>query len=384
MITFGTGFIIVELSWNDFKSIIVSKKLLVQFTQEANTSVPDGMYKIFALDDSLVYITNIFCGTIPSVADIDQQTNDNNKIEFEATYKNISNKRLSPSTQGNDSALKVSPVGRDGSEIVWATHNFCDKTSWYGEALRRSEVQLTSSDGGFTFYESGSIKPWIDMYNGKTLHEDNIRAASNGYYDIEIVASQTTKSMNDCIVPGCSACSGDYTVNFNSGSVIFNSQITGSVYATFCEPNSAWWTLQPRQGTRLSVEGAEMQFSEDVDLRDNIVMQIRGYVQVFAPQYWQGNGGPLPTNYKIVLGEYQYKSLGEFVDETEGAYPVVPAIGGPSRGLKSAMYGLPFAYKTIRELIPEYGMEIRVGLKHDHEFGGFRATATFYCVEKEA
>lgn len=381
MINFGTGFIVHELDWEFFKEIVLKKQLSIQHAFEITPSTPEGYYVVYSIDEKIVYKTIIYNGTIPSICDFTQEVNDQNKADFISNFISSSNKRLGPMLQGNDSALKVSPVGRNGSEVVWATHNFCDKTTWYANSIRKTEIVLTSSDG-YTFYENNSQESWIDLYNGKVLHEDNIRAAANGYFDISVTVDSEQKTMIDCPVHTCSYCVGDYTVNFTSGSITFNTQITGSVKASFCVPTDAWWVLKPQPNTRLSVEGAEMQFSEDVDLKDNIVMQIRGYVQVFAPQYWQGNGGPFPTNHKIVLGEYQYKSLAEFVDETEGAYPVVPAIGGQERGLKSAMYGMPFAYKTIRELYDAYGMEIRVGLKHNHQFGGFRATATFYCVEK--
>lgn len=383
MINFGTGLIKIKLSWQDFKDIVNSKKLLIQYIKSFDSNVTDEFYTIFSIDDNIVYITYIFCNNIPENHEVNQEINDLNKLDFEINYKNNANQRLSPTTQGADKALKVSSVGREGIEIAWSTHNFCDPTSWYNESTRRIDVQLTSSDGGYTFYESGSIKSWIDLYNGKVLHEDKIRLNANGYYDVIIKENGILKSLKDCIVQDCQLCQGDYVVDFNSGSIKFNNKITGSVIATFCEPNSAWWVLQPREGMILTIEGAEMQFSEDVDLKDNIVMQLRGYVQVFAPDSWEGNGGPLPTNEKIVLAEYQYKSLAEFVDETEGAYPLVPNIGGTIRGLKSPMYGMPFAYKTTRELNFDYGMEIRIGLKHNHAFGGSRATATFYCVEKK-
>lgn len=381
MINYGSGFITIDLEWQNLKQICLGKNLQLQFVQESNPYVDSYYYEIFCIDDSIVYKTIIYNGLVPETSNISQQDNDSNKQDFQQNFLPTANKRLSPATQGSDAALKVSPVGREGSEIVWATHNFCDKTSWYSSSERKTNVLLTSSDN-ITFYVPNSTKPWVDMYTGKVLHEDNIRDAYGGNLDVIITVDGVTKTMNDCLEQGCENCVGDYTVNFYSGSITFNGQITGSVYASFSEPADAWWILKPTPGSKLSVEGAEMQFSGDVDLKDNIVMEIRGFVQVFAPQYWQGNGGPLPTNYKVTLGQYQYKSLSEFVDETQGAYPYVPQIGGQTRGLKSPMYGMPFAYKTIRELYDSYGMEIRVGLKHNHEFGGSRATATFYCIEK--
>jgi len=380
-VKFGTGLVHIELNWQDFKQICQSKTLEIQHVINSQYN----LYEIFALDNSIVYSTNIFIGTIPSVCDCDQQTNDLYKNDFESNFIIKSNKRLSPSIQGTETALKVTTVGREGEEIVWATHNFADKTSWYSNSTQYTNIKLLSGDNGYTFYASGTLKneSWIDLYNGKVLHENNIRQAFNGKYDVSIFVDGIKKEMKTCVNKYCTTCPGDYTVDFVSGTVKFENQITSSeVYGNFSIPVDSWWTLRPMPGTILDVEGAEMQFSEDIILTDNIIMQILGYVEVFAPQYWQQNGGPFPTNYKIVLGEYEYKSLAEFVDETDGSFPVVPAIGGENRGIKSAMYGLPFKYNTIRTLYPEYGLEIRVGLKHNHPYDGFRATATFYCIQR--
>jgi hypothetical protein len=115
-------------------------------------------------------------------------------------------------------------------------------------------------------------------------------------------------------------------------------------------------------------------------MKDTIIFGVFGYVQVFAPAYWQGNGGPLPTNYKVELKRQSYKSFMQLTDEALGSYPVIPAIGGSDRGFSHEMYGFPFRYGTVRSLFADYGLEIRVWLQNHIPHEGERVTATFYCV----
>lgn len=85
MINFGSGFIRIDTTWNDFKSIVASKKLSMQFHENGSK------YDIFAIDDRIVYDTIIFKGTVPAVADINQSENDSSRSDFETFFKSGSN-----------------------------------------------------------------------------------------------------------------------------------------------------------------------------------------------------------------------------------------------------------------------------------------------------
>lgn len=140
--------------------------------------------------------------------------------------------------------------------------------------------------------------------------------------------------------------------------------------------------VAPDTGCYLDIESAEAQFSADAEMNDGINFQILGYIDVFAPQLLDTNGGPYPSGTRIPIKSQKYKTMANLIDEAMGSFPVVPAIGG-SRGTAQAVYGFPFRYGTVRRLLSSAGLQVRACLENDVPFGGERATATFYCVVGE-
>lgn len=94
-IDFGSGFILIDLTWAAFKSIVTSKLL---FTQYTTITTPVGFYSIFALDGRIVYRTTIYTGSVPSNAtdedgnSLSQGTNDSNLSDFETNYQTLANR----------------------------------------------------------------------------------------------------------------------------------------------------------------------------------------------------------------------------------------------------------------------------------------------------
>ena len=126
--------------------------------------------------------------------------------------------------------------------------------------------------------------------------------------------------------------------------------------------------VQPSAGKMLKVENSEVQFSNDLVMNDTITFQL-----------WVYNPYDLPN--KVPYGNpTTYKTLRDFLDEAQGVYPQVPAIGGNSRGIQNPHTVFPFPYKTVKPLQSSVGAEIRVTLQHGNAFGGEFATATFYCT----
>lgn len=379
MINFGSGFIQVATDWEQLKSTIDSKSLKIQYVLDTTDStVISGSYNIFALDDKIAYTTTIFKGPIPEVCDVDQTTNDAWKAVFESQYLPKANKRLSSETQDN-TAMLVTQVGREGSEYTVATVNFCDKSTWFYTSERCDNAVLSSSDGNTTYSLSGSNDCWVDLYHGKYFQEYIVRAKQPHNYEVIVTVDDITQSMR---APFATE-GGDYIVNYRSGSVTFSNPVTGSVVkASYNKVVDSKFCLEPNEGNYLDVEEVEVQFTSDVEMKDRIVFEIQGYVQFFAPEMCEIYGGPLPLNTSITLEKTWYDSLSQLIDEALGAYPVIPALGGNSgRGTLNPTYGFPMRYATVRRMYSYYGICSWIYLENNIEYGGERATATFYCVQ---
>lgn len=278
---------------------------------------------------------------------------------------------VSLTSEQDDKAIRVAQVGRLGTEVIFATHDFCDKTTWFGDSERVTDEVLVDSGDGYTF--TSSHINWIDMTHGKVFDEDVYAAEVDHNYSVVI-------KIDDIIVnqrPPFAISGGDYTVDYENGSITFaNLQSGKTVEASYSYENGSTWYMRPLPGKKLSIESAEAQFSVDTIINDTIQFGAFGLVDVFAPQLVDN---PIPSGTLIPIATTRYKTLDQIIDEAIGSFPVIPALGGAVRGNLQARYGFPFRYGSVRVLNSLAGMELRVFLEGHQAFEGERATATFYC-----
>jgi len=111
---------------------------------------------------------------------------------------------------------------------------------------------------------------------------------------------------------------------------------------------------------------------------------VEGFVEVFAPELWDGYDppGPYPAGTRIPLVTQIYARIDQFIDEAIGTQAVIPPVGGAVRGNIKARYCLAFRYGTLRRLSSATGMRLVCGLVSDEPYTGERATATFYCTSR--
>jgi len=257
--------------------------------------------------------------------------------------------------------LKFVPEVRSGTELIVATHNFCDPCSWYTESARITGEQLTELDP-YTF--SGNNTHWIDLYHGKVMHEDRIIVQQPHMYTINVYVDgyQLVHDLYPFDQAG-----GDYTVNYTDGYVIFKEDMSGKqVFCDYSYARGSEWRFEPYPGKTVIVESAEAQFSSDVVYNDIIEFDA-----------WAYNPYDFPN--KVLVGRSSYKHMYNFIDEAQGVYPILPPLGG-ELGTKNPTYGFPFRYGTSRPLQSSLGLDLRVRLKHNNTFGGERVTSTFYCT----
>ena len=297
----------------------------------------------------------------------------------------------------NGIALTISEP-RTGSEVVYATHNFCDPVSWFGDSIRVNDQVLTDIGDGYSF-TSPNVN-WIDMISGRVLDDDGLIAeqmAANPSdphgYQVLVSVDGYAKTMRTPF----ETTGGDYEVYWDDGYInFFESQSGKSVLASYSYADGSTFYVRPYPDKTLSIEAAEADFSSDIVQNDTIEYSVWGYVDVFAPQYLQANGGPYPPGTKIPIKTGYYKRYTQILREAVGSFPTLSPNGcAPehmglsvkdfrrlSRGSNTDTQSTPFRYGTTRDLVSSYGMELRVKLVNNRYFGGSNCTLTFYGVSK--
>jgi hypothetical protein len=298
----------------------------------------------------------------------------------------------------NDGIPLVVSEPRSGSEAIYATHNFCDKTTWFGDSVRINDEVLTDSGDGYVF-TSEHIN-WIDMRTGRILDDDGLveeqkllNPGDAHGYQVIVKSDGYLKTPHDIF----ESSGQDYEIFYDDGYVKFEQSQSGkTITASYSYENGSTFYVKPLSGKTLIIEAAEADFSDDIGQKDTIEYSIWGLVDVFAPQYLQSNGGPYPSGTKIPLKTGYYKRYTQILREAIGAYPALSANGAlnehknldikefrrKSRGVLRAMQSVPFRYATVRSLFSDYGMELRVRLLNNKVFEGDTSTITFYCTSQ--
>lgn len=258
---------------------------------------------------------------------------------------------------------RVQVTGRNGDEVIQATHNFCDPTTWYQESGRATEVLTNPSGDGVTWISANDM--WTDMYHGKVKDETIRRMEADHQYAVVVVVAGETKTMRRPFKATWETGGGDYYVDYKHGHVIFKDPIATAPRATYSFAQTSGWSIAASPGKRLEIEAAETQFSQDVELNDTIIMAV----DVLTPGGWVE-----------VQKVAQYATMCQLIDDALGSYPLIPAIDPTNtlRGAPVATCGFPFRYGTTRAIPYSAGARLRFYLEDHIPFGGFRATATVY------
>ena len=258
------------------------------------------------------------------------------------------------------------------------TPNFCDKTTWYYDSDRITTETLVDS-GDHTIYNLSTPCYVVDVKHGKIFGEDNLLAD----YGTVVTIDDVEKIENP---PGTT--SGDYSVNYTTGAVIFNNALAGTetVKMTYSKVGSSLHVVRPPTGYKLRIGYVEIQFSKNLGMKDTINFQMYGLVDVFAPEY---TPIPYPSGTLIpISGAERYKTLMDFVADAEKAYPVIPVMNGNGDAWRHnqdeiIIFRFDYTSRASTDMYATYGMEIRVWLDNDIEYDGDYAVGTFYGVKVE-
>jgi hypothetical protein len=289
---------------------------------------------------------------------------------------------MSRDSRTSDGKQIVAVWPTEGNRATLVTHSWTDKTTWYQKSTRVVNETPTAVVSGSVYQLSHPFV--VDTYHGKLWDEDNLKDSSGNSYRVVVQVDEgegwVTKTERDPHTD-----QGDYLITYVSGTITFTPEIPvdASVRVTYHYAGSSEFVIKPIAGKLLKIRNVEVQFSTDVVMTDTVNFVAYGYVDVFAPQYLQSNGGPYPSLTKIPLATTRYKTMYDFQAESNGALPHINPIGGSGwRGIKNGIMVFPWNYAAMTPLSSAAGMEIRISLQHDVPFGGEFGTATLYCLSE--
>lgn len=282
-----------------------------------------------------------------------------------------------------------------GSETIIASHNLCDRCSWFGDSVRSENEVLTDSGDGLTW--NSTHDHWIDMVSGRTHNDDgwvaDQKARNPGDphgYQVSVKVGGIEKTMREPF----EASGGDFEVIWETGQIRFFSTPSAAPVASYSYATGSTFYLRPDPGRVLRVLKAEADIAIGAVMTDTITYSVYALVDAVAPELVASNA--VPSGTMIPVGEVTYKRMGQIVAEAQGSYPTIEVLGATpaelllpidefrrkSRGTQCKVQALPFNYSTSRDLYSAAQMEIRVHTKHDRAFVGDTVTITFYCISK--
>jgi len=371
----------LNISYDVWESIVQSNGFTAYFVED------DGVTQqgtVFADTDVYIYVSRVvddtwasFDGSFPLGTRITVARNDD-------AIANIVGLSGIPYThRTGDGKQIVSTWPTEGSRKTVITSNWADKTTWYyGATVADHEVASVTTSG--TVYQLSNTHI-VDTGHGKITGEDDLTDANGRSFrpSVSGTVSGTTTVYTE-VDPHTGT--GDFTLDYDTGEVTFDPAlpIDAEVKASYHYAGSSSYTFGPSPGKKLMVKDVEVQFSTDLVLTDTVSFEAFGYVDVFAPQYLQSNGGPYPSGTKIPLSKTVYKTMMDYVNEANGALPNITKLGGDGwRGMPSDVVIFPWNYQAMTALSSAAGMEIRIKLEHDIPFDGSVATVTFYCLSED-
>jgi hypothetical protein len=282
------------------------------------------------------------------------------------------------------------------------------------------------------------IRTWKTVDWAGVSEDDNIPAHK---YEVKVEVDSGGGYVEKTMCKPYTTTGADYYVNWASGTITFLASQTGNtVRVSYSKANTSGFLLAPNAGKILQIRNVIVRFSDDFGMTDTIVFQVRGYVESFAPTYWDqvakvgrigytatvagvkkwieiaegtslpGSGtagqffyetttpklyqhdgddwvavtaGPYPGGTQIDLVNTEYADEEQVLSEAiEFDGPVPASTAGTARNRSKGWTRARFPYETIRTLEASKGMDICIMLESDTVFTGEHASATFYCVSE--
>ena len=240
-------------------------------------------------------------------------------------------------TSSAEKAMVVAATKLEGSSTQLISHDYCDKTTWYGESVRI--IEDLSSEDGVVFKSSHTH--WIDLEHGKVPHEDRL---SRQYIPI-------IKIDGVCLDSG-------YSINYSSGEVTLSKSTSGVVTAEYNYAVGSSWSIKPSPGKILKILGTTVKFTSDVNLMGQSID-----MQLFIA------GNP----YGEII---RYKNVKDLMKCCMDAPIIVKGFGD----VVGDVNFLPFNYLTSKDLKSDALMEIKIKLSDNRECSGEFGIVSADCL----
>lgn len=306
--------------------------------------------------------------------------------------------------QITNSKIDVSTYPPEASRVTIITHEYTDPTTWYTDSVFHDQYELVrkpDSDRVFTmpttlvpevdFNYGSSDKPGpyiVDMSHGKVSNEDFILTPEGGLYPPVILVNGELQKETTLEEPN-----GDYFIDYEKAELTFEKSVPGNFVVTgsYYVARGSHFYLKPLPGKILEISNVEIQFSVDVSVRDTLEFKTLGMFGALSPSDQAKLAAiigmtPPPETIVQLKMPIRYKSMMDFINEANGAYPYIPSSKAPKlteRDLHKDVITYPWYYQAVVAVPSSVGACVQIKLLHDRPYYGERGVATFYCLSKD-
>lgn len=317
---------VTEDTWNG-QSIAASGSYTIQSESERDS---------FATDSKV----NQDIWSSPAKLVINDGENDLSPVEADRWLKGISEQRTATGV------LKAALVEADGNFKSRVSHDWANKHTWYNDSVlvtgeTLTQVPLTNS---YTF-----ANDLVYLQGGRIMDEDDLYPS----YELTIYDN------------GVEVDPADYTVDAENNKITFDSAPTGPVTADYYKEAGSTFVLKPASGQVLALRKAEIQCAENTQMKP-ITFEV-----------WAYNPADLPN--KVCVDKRLYKNERDIISIGNLGQGYIPKFGN----LAQNVLVFPFDYPRAIFLYDSMGMELRIKIVDDTEFGGEWSSITFYTVEED-
>ena len=270
----------------------------------------------------------------------------------------------------------ITPIPAPIGTRIWCySHNFCDKTTWYGEAIRVVNEEVGTGDGVTTQFNLAN--PYvIDVTHGKITDCYTLvptPTQGGGTYAISVSVNGVELIEQEFgYTPGSPFTQGDYTINYATGQITFlvpppAGQAITSTY--FYSPNtsgSSYFTIAPPSGANYYISDVFVQIST------NLIMTSALSNAIWVPNPSTGQMMVYPGS------QTNWKRVTDLMNYSDEMMPVIPVFGGSTRGLSNTAIMFHIIYESPVQLIGNYMMQIRSWSKYDVPLTGDFACASYF------
>jgi len=272
------------------------------------------------------------------------------------------------------------PTQSEYKRIYMFSCDFNKKETWYIESSGNSEsFNANGVQSNFSLaYGSGNGAAIIDLSHGKITEETSIVTPATGSY-VPIIkingAVQNEREMYE-------TSGGNYEIDYIEGTLKFYAAPPSGNTVTidyFYSPSGSGPIViaGPGAGKKWIINFAEVQFSKDTDMKDTFVQNALIDLPIFNAsgvyQYTLYDYKPYPDTY--------YYNAGNFLDFTNGSFPIIPPFGGSERGMVNDTLIFRWDYASSMELLGSLNARFKIWTKNGRGYEGERVVITIYGVE---